>query len=98
MFSNGVLAGSPDRFVGDDGMIEVKCLARERTIPEALEFDKLNKTLKQFCLAANAEVNINHNYFHQVQGNLYATGRKWCDMVIWTQKDMLINRILPDPT
>lgn len=57
------VGGSPDGFVGDDGLIEVKCPftieAHERTL--------------------NLGVPLEH--IPQIQGNLWITGRKWCDFV-----------------
>lgn len=57
--------GSPDGFVGSDGIIEVKC-----------PFNQVNH-LKYFL--ENAQ--IPKEYAIQIQGNLMATGRKWCDFI-----------------
>lgn len=54
-------ACSPDRLIGDDGGMEIKC--------------------------PSAKVHVSHmlgmgdEYFAQVQGNLWITGRKWWDLV-----------------
>lgn len=37
-----------------------------------------------------------HDYWHQIQGQLYLTGTECCDLVIWTTKDMQIVRIVKD--
>ncbi len=37
-----------------------------------------------------------HDYYIQVQGQLLVTGAPWCDFVVYTTKDMFIERILPD--
>ncbi len=52
---------SPDRFIGDDGLLETKCPAAHTHAKYLLE----NKMPSE--------------YTTQVQGQLYVTGRKWCD-------------------
>ena len=37
-----------------------------------------------------------HNYYYQVQGQLAITGRLWCDFIIYTAKDICVERILFD--
>ena len=37
-----------------------------------------------------------HDYWHQVQGQLQLTGKRCCDFVVWTQKDIQVIRILKD--
>lgn len=60
--NDGMTAGcSPDRFVGDDGLLEIKCPA-PWTHVENLVAEEIDK-----------------DYIPQVQGQLYITGRKWCD-------------------
>lgn len=54
---------SPDGYVGDDGLIEIKC-------PNSATHLETLKT-KQ----------IPSQYYPQVQGQLWITGRKWCDFV-----------------
>ena len=78
LFRNGFLGGSPDRYVGDRGLLEVKCLAKhkDRLIPQAILFEKENKTLKQFCLTENHK---EHNYYYQIQGCLYSADKDWCE-------------------
>jgi len=52
---------SPDRFIGSDGLLEIKCPAPSTHVKYLLN----NK--------------IDSQYIPQVQGQLYVTGRKWCD-------------------
>ena len=60
--------------MGEKGLFEVKCLAKHkgRLIPEAIMFEKQRKTTNQFCLTEALEINKDHNYYHQIQGCLYA--------------------------
>ena len=77
---------SADGFVGDDGLIEIKC-------PSAA--DKLLATW-----AAPEQAHL--EYIDQIRGGLWITGRKWCDLVIycpWLKsvgKDLFVKRIYRD--
>jgi putative phage-type endonuclease len=74
---------SPDGLVGDDGLIEIKCI----------------DDVGYFRYLLNGEKEIDSKYIWQVQMGLYATGRKWCDIIIYNpnyEKSMLIFRIYPD--
>lgn len=35
----------------------------------------------------------NHSYFAQVQGQMYVTGRKWCDFFVYTCNGTFTERI-----
>lgn len=61
-FYNDRFAASPDRLVGDDGLLEVKVLG-DSSFSDVL----IN--------GVPAEYNL------QIQGQLLATGRQWCDFV-----------------
>lgn len=37
-----------------------------------------------------------HDYWHQIQGQLYLTGTQCCDLVVWTQADIQVVRIEKD--
>ncbi|KAJ8319601.1 hypothetical protein KUTeg_002845 [Tegillarca granosa] len=37
-----------------------------------------------------------HDYWHQIQGQLFLTGTQCCDLVLWTPKDLQIVRIVKD--
>lgn len=54
---------SPDGYVGDDGLVEIKC-PNSATHLETLKSREIPK-----------------QYYAQVQGQLWITGRKWCDFV-----------------
>lgn len=55
---------SPDRFVGDDGLLEIKCPALTTQISYILDGPPLG-------------------YLCQVQGQLWITGREWCDLLCY---------------
>ena len=96
------LAASPDGLVTDPqdeasplGLVEIKnpYSAREQTLAEAA-------ASSSFCLRQNKDGNHSlkprHNYYHQVQCQLYCTQRDWCDFVVKTGKEMHVERIRRD--
>ena len=37
-----------------------------------------------------------HNYYAQVQGELAVTNREWCDFVVYSNGEVVVDRILAD--
>lgn len=96
---HGWLGCSPDDWVVDpdsaedsNGIVEYKCpyTARDMTPQEACI-----SLSGFFCSLQNQNITLSkkHNYYYQVQGALAVTQRKWCDFVVWTPKDVSIQRI-----
>ena len=56
---------SPDGFVGDNGLLEIKCPIISTQVGYLID----NK--------------FPTDYFQQVQGQLYVTGRDWCDFLAY---------------
>lgn len=80
---NEYVGASVDGLVGEDGLIEIKC------VDDVSYFKHL--------LYGQAEVDT--KYIWQVQMQLLVTGRKWCDLVVYNpnyEKSMCIFRIEPD--
>jgi hypothetical protein len=80
------------------GCLEVKCpISRAGlTLEEAVH-------KQPFCLKKNdkGEIKLNrsHDYFYQVQGQMFVTGLKWADFVVWlNDKNVYVERILFDET
>ena len=74
---------SPDGLVGEDGGIEIKCS------DDKIYFDYLLEKEKA----------ISSDYLWQCQMNLFITGRKWWDLIVYNpnfEKSMFVFRILPD--
>lgn len=63
-FYSDLFVASPDRLVGDDGLLEIKWL-QDSNWTAVLESQKP----------------LDDHYL-QIQGQLYASGRKWCDYVV----------------
>ena len=66
---NGWLGASPDGFVGDHKLIEIKCPYGQR-VKNPPEF----KSIKE-----------QEHYYAQIQVQLYVTGRAQCDFYQWSQ-------------
>lgn len=82
------LGASPDALVGYDGVVEIKC-------PYNIRHCKIENVKLDF-LDGNMKLKRTHNYYFQIQGILEVTNRRWCDFVIYTYKDISIERIERD--
>ncbi|KAK6196378.1 hypothetical protein SNE40_001615 [Patella caerulea] len=85
------LGASPDGKVYDTvcnkfGGLEVKC-----------PISKAGMTIEQgFYLAndnGNIHLKISHDYFYQVQGQMFISGLEWTDFVVWLGKEIFIERV-----
>lgn len=86
------LGASPDGLVGEDGLIEIKCLPSiaPMTFKEAIE------AKKHICLELVEEelrLKEKHEFYYQIQGQLQIAQREWCDLVVFTENDFLIHRV-----
>ena len=57
---------SPDRLIGDDGGLEIKCLSATNHIA---------------AMRANSRPTAQNKYYPQIQGALWITGRDWWDFM-----------------
>lgn len=72
---------SPDGYVGDDGLIEIKC-----------PFGKRKDDNPEF-----KSIDEQPHYYAQVQVQLHFTGRKWCDFWQWNAKGHMLERVEYNP-
>lgn len=82
------LASSPDGLIGENVIIEVKCpysLKNKDVSCDKLDYLNCGGTLKR-----------THPYFYQVQELLKITKRESCDFIIFTGRDMKVERVLRD--
>lgn len=107
---NPWLAASPDDRIYDPqtspphGLAEYKnpSSARDMTIGEACT------QVKGFCIKKETITNpegkkithkhldTNHDYYYQVQCQLYCDEKQWCDFVVKTKNDLYVERIYRD--
>lgn len=94
--SCGFLACSPDGIIYEgsgEGLLEIKCpfTARDMDIETACLM------LPHFCSSLSPEgipsLKRNHDYFFQIQGSMGLLGLKFCDFVLWTTKDVSVERV-----
>jgi len=80
---NEFVGCSPDRLVGEDGLVEIKCPNDKNYFKFLLEGEKA----------------ISTDYMAQMQMQMLITGRKWCDMVAYNpnfEKSIFIHRVFVD--
>lgn len=90
--------GSPDGTVSNDCIIEVKCpwSARTKTVLQAADSGDFFLVLEE--VTGSLSLKQNHNYWHQIQGNLHLTRANSCHLLVWTPLDLVILQELKDPT
>lgn len=74
---SGEIGASPDRLVGEDGLLEIKCLTHPYHLSAV---DKIRTTGTP-----------PHDYLLQCQGQLYVTERKWCDLFFFHPHEKITN-------
>ncbi|KAK7895769.1 hypothetical protein WMY93_021094 [Mugilogobius chulae] len=88
------LGTSPDGTVScsccGDGVLEIKCPYRYR---EGLRGAHLSE---DFCLDQRMQLKKKHQYYHQVQLHMFVSNVNYCDFIVWTTKELIINRIQRD--
>lgn len=93
------VGASPDAIVRctccGKSCIEIKCPSKHKncTILSACSSDG------NFCLQlVDGQVHLrkDHQYYSQVQTQIFVTDSAYCDFVVWTLKDCVVLRITPD--
>lgn len=95
---SGFLGASPDGLINDDYVLEIKCPFKYRHV-NSLKDAISDKSYFYWYDENNSIVlNTEHNYYHQVQGQMYLTGRSMCYFVVWTPQclDILTIEKCPD--
>lgn len=96
LHQSGIIGASPDGLIDTDSIIEVKCPYKylNELIKTGLKND--NSYIIHYDEDGNVSINYEHNYYAQIQGQLYILNRKICYLVIWTVKDIVIVEIHKD--
>lgn len=102
---NEHFVASPDSGVGDEGLLEIK-VVRDNTFSEVLSADNkkthpMTDTNGQTVLDDKKKPigsGVIEKHWKQIQGQLWASGREWCDYVVINlkTKKVKIIRVLPD--
>lgn len=82
------LASSPDGLVNEEKVIEIKC-------PYAARNSPINSSTIIYLQDTpnGLQLDNNHNYYYQIQGEMMCTGRKVCDLVIFTFEDLQVIKV-----
>lgn len=93
--NNGFLGASPDGIVNSDYIVEVKCpwKFRNKKLETEIEKDHSYIVYRENNIIL---INKKHEYWDQIQGQLYLTKRKCCYLVIWTPGQSIIIGIEKD--
>ena len=82
------LGASPDGIVNKDLIVEVKC-----------PFSAINKEISSVTVPYLKDVNgklklsAKHPYYYQIQGQLFCSERKYCDLIVYTLTDIKYIRV-----
>ena len=71
------------------GFVEIKCPYAMRNMSP----NEAAHTVGIVNSSENIQLKENHSYYAQIQGQMALGERPWCDFVIYTQKDISIQRI-----
>lgn len=99
LHSSGIIGASPDGLIGNDGILEIKCpfSARNSSVMTLVESDKF-----YICKDSSGGICFRENnatarkYYHQIQGQMYMTNRKFCDFFVWSPADSVTMHIERD--
>lgn len=82
------LGASPDGLVADDAIVEIKCPSSCENM-ELTDVWETKKNIRRiFSKNDLSQMNPNHVYYFQVQGQLHITGRSTCIFAIWTREEL----------
>ena len=87
----GMLGASPYGIVSKEGIIEIKCPYK---LKDSTELNDLTRMpyIKKVDEGVFRLVKT-HKCYDQIQGNIYMSKRKWCDLVIWSNKLFYVIRV-----
>lgn len=95
LHSSGIIGASPDGFVDLDKVVEIKCLPRyEGKLHESLHDPKQKSKNILFYEDSILVVNKTHEFYHQIQGQMYMANRDSCYLVLFTEKDVPVIQII----
>lgn len=94
--SSGILGASPDGIIDEGTVLEVKCPYTERNLTVAEAVESATFCLEKCTSGQGYALKKDHVYWHQVQGEMYFSRRRFCYFVVWTTKDIAIVKIERD--
>ncbi len=86
------LGSSPDDMVRctccGKGLVEIKCPYKYRDGLQGSAEDR------QFCLDKYFNLKNSHPYYYQTQLHVFVSDVSYCDFVLWTRNEVIVQRIL----
>lgn len=78
------LGASPDGIINEETIVEVKC-------PYVIRNEKITTSNVPYLIKKQDGVVLDktHNYYYQIQGQLFCSGRMKCCLIIYTFKDIM---------
>jgi hypothetical protein len=102
---DGCIGASPDGLVGDNAIVEVKCIPSVKDIGlRAAAVDVKHRRYANFCLRLddNGQLKLkeNHKFRRQIQGQLNITERETCYFIVMSDvnQDIHVEEIYRDRT
>ena len=86
---SGILCASPDGIVDEDSVLEAKFPYTERN----MTIEGAVKTSPNFWLKTDSgqyALKEEHVCWHQIQGEIHFSRRKFCYFGVWTSKDVVV--------
>jgi len=93
---NPFLGASSDGVIEENGLVEIKCPLSAEYLTAEKAIETLPSLKNIFDKKNPHEMNRNHRYFYQIQGQLNITQREYCIFAVWTPKSMKTLRISID--
>lgn len=88
------LGSSPDGIVTctccGKGALEIKCPYKYRDGLQGCTEDK------QFCLGESFKLKHSHQYYYQAQLHMFVCDVNYCDFVVWTKHEVIVQRVFRD--
>lgn len=86
-----MIGASPDRVVDENTILEIKC-------PFSSRNQKISPKTVPYLVENNGKLELkqNHDYYYQVQGQLFCSERNLCDFVVYTFEDIAVISIPRD--
>lgn len=93
---------SPDGLIGDDGLIEFKNPENPKVhlsaLLDAIEYGQQSADWTATVTKGSDITGFLRDHWAQVQGQLFVTGRQWCDLICnFSRLPMVVVRIYPNP-
>lgn len=85
------LAASPDGLIGEETVVEIKC-------PYSARHKPINPVTVPYLEMVDGQLSLKkkHPYYAQIQGQLLCTGRKYCNFIVYTFKEIKVLYISKD--